>query len=437
MKLLLIQPYLGRPEPPLYPLGLACLAAHLEKHEIKALDLNLVPAPGEALRHAVTEVNPQVVLLSLRNVDTTWYGDPFYYFSYFQEQVRYIKFLAPHIPIIVGGSGFSIFARDIMDRSPEIDLGLLGEGETVLPGLLASWRHPENFPSVLFRQGKSVIGGTEFAKTSMENYRTPRYDLFSLSLYLNNHLGIGVETKRGCPLTCSYCTYPRLNGRQIRLIDPDVIVGMLRELQKHHNIKQIVFTDSIFNVPKDHAENILRRMIADGLNLSWEAYFHESEFDIPFLELCLAAGCQRFWFSPDGFTKTGLLNLQKKQTIPEVRRVWQLMVKRNLKANFSFFWDYPGMHWRDFWPMVIFYLRHRLRRNSAVAITFNKIRIEPGTTIQKQAIAEDLISPNDSLLPQGSDEMRKVFYRLPGVNLIDWSYDRLLALMGRRTSASS
>jgi hypothetical protein len=33
--------------------------------------------------------------------------------------------------------------------------------------------------------------------------------------------------------------------------------------------------------------------------------------------------------------------------------------------------------------------------------------------------------------------MRKVFYRLPGVNLIDWSYDRLLALMGRRTSASS
>jgi anaerobic magnesium-protoporphyrin IX monomethyl ester cyclase len=432
MKLLLIQPYLGRCEPPLFPLGLASLAAHLQGHELTGIDLNTVSAPAVALRQIIAETSPEAVLLSLRNVDTTWYGDPFYYFPWFQEQVRQIKTLAPHVTIIVGGSGFSIFAREIMARSPEIDLGLLGEGEAVLPELLASRQHPELFPSVLFRQGKTVVGGTEIAITSMKDYLPPRFDLFPPASYQANPLGIGVETKRGCPLTCSYCTYPRLNGRQIRLIDPAVIVSRLTELQQRHGVKRVVFTDSIFNIPRDHAEKILHRMIAAGLNLSWEAYFHESQFDMPFLELCLAAGCQRFWFSPDGFTQTGLANLQKSQTVADVRRVWRLVVQRNLKANFSFFWDYPGMRWWDFCQMAAFYLWHRFQRQSNVAITFNKIRIEPGTRVQGQALAEGLISPDDSLLPRSSDDMRRIFYHLPGHNFIDWSFDRLLVLWGRR-----
>jgi len=111
MKLLLVQPYLGRAEPPVFPLGLACLAAHLPGHEISAVDLNITPSPMAALRQAVAEALPEVVLLSLRNVDTTWYGDPFYYFPWFQEQVRQIRALAPQAQILVGGSGFSIFAR--------------------------------------------------------------------------------------------------------------------------------------------------------------------------------------------------------------------------------------------------------------------------------------------------------------------------------------
>ncbi len=436
MNLLLVQPYLGRPEPPLFPLGLACLAAHLPGHELLAVDLNITPSPAAALRQAVAEAKPEAVLLSLRNVDTTWYGDPFYYFPWFQEQIRQIRVLAPHSRIIVGGSGFSIFAREIMTRTPEIDLGLLGEGEAILPELLASWQRPEVFPSVLFRQGKGVVGGTQIAMASMHDYLPPRYDLFPLSAYLDNPLGVGVETKRGCPLTCSYCTYPRLNGRRVRLIDPARVVAVLTELQQRHKVQRVVFTDATFNLPKDHAESLLHQLIACGLNLAWEAYFHESNFDAPFLDLCLEAGCQRFWFSPDGFTDAGLTALQKMQSVADVRRVWRLLANRqNVPANFSFFWVYPGMRWRDFGAMAAFYLWHRLHRRSAVAITFNKIRIEPGTTVQGQATAEGLISPGDPLLPQDPEGMGRVFYRLPGVSLIDWSYDRLLALMGRRTAA--
>jgi anaerobic magnesium-protoporphyrin IX monomethyl ester cyclase len=433
MKLLLVQPYLGRAEPPVFPLGLACLAAHLPGHEISAVDLNITPSPMAALRQAVAEALPEVVLLSLRNVDTTWYGDPFYYFPWFQEQVRQIRALAPQAQILVGGSGFSIFAREIMARTPEIDVGLLGEGEAILPEFLAAPQHPEAFPTLFFRQGGTVAGGTEIGITSLHEYLPPRYDLFPLSAYLDNPLGVGVETKRGCSLTCSYCTYPRLNGRTVRLIDPATVVAMLAEL-KERKVQHIVFTDATFNVPKAHAERVLREIITAGLHLTWEAYFHESHFDAPFLDLCLEAGCQRFWFSPDGFTDAALTALQKMQSAAEVRRVWRLLARRrSVPANFSFFWVYPGMRWRDFGAMVAFYLWHRLHGRRAVAITFNKIRIEPRTDIQIHAEAEGLINPGDSLLPLGPAEMRRVFYRHSQTRLFDWFYDRLLALQGRRT----
>jgi anaerobic magnesium-protoporphyrin IX monomethyl ester cyclase len=417
MKLLLVQPYLGRPEPPLFPLGLASLAAHLNGHELKAVDLNVTPSPTAALERAVTEARPEAVLLSLRNVDTTWYGDPFLYFPRFQEQVRQIRALAPQARIILGGSG---------------------EGEAVLPDLLASWGQPEQFPSVLCCREGRIVGGSQTAIASLKDYLLPRYDLFPLSAYLDNPLGVGVETKRGCPLTCSYCTYPHLNGRQVRLIDPASVMAALTELEQQHQVRRVVFTDAIFNVPRDHAENLLQRIIASGLNLTWEAYFHESHFDAAFLDLCLAAGCRRFWFSPDGFTDAGLAALQKRQSVADVRRVWRLVVQRKtVPANFSFFWVYPGMRWRDFGALAAFYLWHRLQRRPAVSITFNKIRIEPGTAVQTQAISEGLISPGDSLLPRGPEDMGRVFYRLPGASFFDWSYNLLLALMGRRAAASS
>jgi len=435
MKLLLVQPYLGRPEPPVFPLGLACLAAYLPDHELRAVDLNTTQSPAAALRQAVTGAAPGAVLISLRNVDNTWYGNPFYYFPHFQEQVRQVRVLAPQARIIVGGSGFSIFAREIMARTPEIDLGLLGEGEAILPELLASLEHPEGFPAVLYRRGGMVAGGAEIGVTSLHDYLPPRYDLVPLTPYLDNPLGVGVETKRGCPLNCSYCTYPRLNGSRVRLIDPGTVVALLGELQETHQVRRVVFTDATFNVPKDHAESILRRMIAARLHLKWEAYFHESHFDAPFLDLCLEAGCQRFWFSPDGFTDQALAALQKMQESREVRRVWRLLVKRRtVPANFSFFWNYPGMRWRDFQSMVAFYLWHRLRGRRAVAVTFNKIRIEPGTGVQTQAAAEGLIAPGNPLLPQGAEDLGRVFYRLPGASFIDWVYDRLLALKGRRVA---
>lgn len=114
-----------------------------------------------------------------------------------------------------------------------------------------------------------------------------------------------------------------------------------------------------------------------------------------------------------------------------------ITARRDVQANFSFFWQYPGRRWRDFLALMGFYLRHRLTRRRRAVITFNQIRIEPGTPIQAQAIAEGLITAEDSLLPSQPAEMMRMFYQRRPRGFFEWSYDALLALKKRRRPPTS
>jgi anaerobic magnesium-protoporphyrin IX monomethyl ester cyclase len=424
MKLMLIQPYLGRKQSPLFPIGLACLAARLTEHELYGLDLNVPPAPSEALRQAVQDFGPEVVLISMRNGDSVWYSDPFCYFPRIQAQIRQIRALAPQAQIIVGGTGFSIFSRVVMTRTPEIDLGILGEAEEMIDDLVTQRKPPAQFPNVVYREGTALKGGVRPGITSLEPYIGPRYDLFPMEPYINTSGGLGVETKRGCPLSCSYCTYPQLSGHRLRLISTDAIVERLRELKERYGATRFHLTDSIFNMPRAHAEEFLRKLIAANLGLKWTAYYHESNFDAEFLDLNLEAGCDKFWFSPDGLTAHALKALGKQQTAAEVKQTWRLLTSRkNIEANFGFFWQYPGMRWRDFGALVGFFLWYRLHNRRDVLIDLNQIRIEPGTPIHAQAVAEGLISADNPLLPTEIPEMMQMFYRRQPRGLFEWTYD--------------
>jgi anaerobic magnesium-protoporphyrin IX monomethyl ester cyclase len=368
---------------------------------------------------------PEAVLVSLRNIDTVWYSDPFCFFPFVQDQIRQIRALAPQTQIIIGGTAFTIFAREIMSRTPEIDLGVLGEAEEMIDDLVTQRQPLESFPNVIYREGKDLKGGTRGAVADLEHYIGPRYDLFPLQPYIDYPFGLGVETKRGCPLSCSYCTYPRLSGHRLRLIPPDTIVGMLRELKECYGATRFHLTDSIFNMPRAHAEEFLRKLIDAKLGLKWTAYYHESNFDAEFLDLNLEAGCDKFWFSPDGFTSHALKALGKTQTAEDVKRAWRLLSsKKNVQANFGFFWQYPGMRWRDFGALAGFFLWHRLTHfGRNVVIYLNQIRIEPGTPIHAQAVAEGLISADDPLLPSKPAEVLQLFYRRRPPGFFELTYE--------------
>ena len=100
---------------------------------------------------------------------------------------------------------------------------------------------------------------------------TPDRSLFDLGRYLREGGSANVQTKRGCPFQCIYCTYPLLEGSRIRPRPAAEVVAELRELVDRYGIDYVEFCDDIFNFPYDVARALCEEMIASGLKLSWSA----------------------------------------------------------------------------------------------------------------------------------------------------------------------
>ena len=111
---------------PVYPMGLDYVAAALlAKHQVKIADMNLHDL--ETIGQMVDEFAPEVIGISLRNIDNTDTSTPRGYLTEYKKLMDAIRQRAKSL-IILGGAGFSILPEQFMSIL-EADYGIIGEGE--------------------------------------------------------------------------------------------------------------------------------------------------------------------------------------------------------------------------------------------------------------------------------------------------------------------
>ncbi|MDP8248880.1 MAG: cobalamin-dependent protein [Candidatus Tritonobacter lacicola] len=412
MKILLCQSYLGPDEPPIFPLGLSCIAAALEGHEVRTYDPNVSGSPMGGLAAAVEEFQPDVVGISLRSIDSTHTFAVSFYYGYLRPMLEAIKGACPGAVIVVGGPAFSIFAGEIMPDQPLIDYGVSLEGEVSFPGLLDNLGRPAAVKGIYYRSGGDVI--FTGASDPPRSFPSPRRDLFDSSLYTSWEDAVGVETKRGCVLKCAYCTYPFLSGSAMRLKDPDDVAGEMEDISARHGVKIVIFTDSVFNLPRAHAEAICERLIDRNVRISWSAWLSARNTDREFLILARRAGCVKISFSPDAYSDHSLSLLRKGITMADISRSFSAARSvGGMRVAYNFFGDPPGSRAADFIRLLGFYARARLLlRGRLAGFNISRIRIEPHTEIRDMALGEGQIERGASLLDP-------VFYRNVSAPLVE------------------
>ncbi len=421
MKIFLLQSYLGRREKPIYPIGLAYLGASLQEHEVEAFDPNVVSDPYAETAKRIDRFKPDVVGLSLRNIDTTQYRDPFVYTKTIQRTLDIISSNAPKSIRIIGGSGFSIYARGIMDHFNDLDFGVLLEGEESFPALLKDLNNPEHTPGIFYRsEGKTFLS----APPRLPDFNalpSPKWDVVDLDPYRGKLDTFGVQGKRGCGLRCAYCTYFFLNGSHYRLRDPEKIVNEIKQLIAQFKIDHFIFVDSIFNIPREHAEKICEELIRQKVKVPWTAWYNDREFDESFLKLSREAGCRYYSFSPDAYSEKSLKLLRKSLRVKDIDKIYELARNNpDLFFGFNFFVNPPGQTYRDFIRLMKFWLKVRINlRGRLYGFGMGNIRVEPDTEILRIAIEEGIITEDTDLLAMTDQELKKLFYTNPGTPLID------------------
>ena len=417
MKILLVQSYLGRknPEIPMFPIGLSYIADYLKGHDVRIIDMNLCDDPYNDFAGEVREIRPDVVGISLRNIDSVTKRNIFYYFETLQPTVGLVKEIDQNIKIAVGGPGYSIYAREIMERVREIDFGIYLEGEESFPELLDNLNSPANVKGLFYREGEEVLFTGQRELLDFKSMPMPSRELFDVKQYtLTRTPTIGIQTKRGCPLKCSYCTYPLLVGRQVRVRTTESVVDEIEYLVDKFKIKRFMIVDSVFNIPKNHAEEFCKEIIRRNLKIQWTAYFELGTFTDELLMLAKEAGCYLFGFAPDAVSDESLKAMGKTFKEEDIYKTLRMARKvKGVLFFFEFFCTPPKQDFLGFLKTLkMYFIIHFYLFNKGGA-NLSWIRVEPNTPIHKTAIEEGILKEGDTLLPNDEKGLINCFYSCP------------------------
>lgn len=173
--------------------------------------------------------------------------------------VRMLRKVMPSVKIVLGGPEVSYDTHEWMQRVPEIDFIVMGEGEETLHHLLTELRGEQKYHFVYglaYRKKDEIIVGPPRPKLDLNDIPSPHRfeeDRGSLSKRV-----VYFETSRGCPFSCQFCLSSIEVG--VRYFDLERTKEDLLYLI-HAGAKLIKFVDRTFNIKRDYALEIFRFLI--------------------------------------------------------------------------------------------------------------------------------------------------------------------------------
>jgi tryptophan 2-C-methyltransferase len=312
--------------PPIAPVGLDYVAGAVRAAgiEVDLLDPCVAPAGADLLAPYFAAHRPELVGLSFRNVDDCFWPSGA---SFVPELCRLITTLRTltDAPIVLGGVGFSILARQLLERTGA-NFGIRGDGEQAMVELIIQLRGPRQWdrvPGLLWRQDEAMHANRP-AWPERLSVPTAR-DIVDNATYFRRGGQIGVETKRGCNRQCIYCADPLAKGAAIRLRQPREVADEIESLLGQ-GADVLHLCDAEFNIPPDHAKEVCEEMIRRRLDrrVRWYAYLAVVPFDADLARRMASAGCVGINFTSDSASPTMLATYRqphRKEHLAEAVRL--------------------------------------------------------------------------------------------------------------------
>ncbi len=418
MRMLFISPSRLRLLVPPLPLGLASVVAALgPEHPREVLDFMFADDPEGMVRRAVADFRPELVGLSVRNIDNQDSRAPVSYFPEVKALVDLLRQLTP-APIILGGAGFSVMPREFMEYAAA-DFGLLGEGEVAFQAFLAAYdrQNWQEVPGLVWRQGGAWRCNPPHRVEDLNLLPPPALEYFTPRLYQEAQGSaklpgvIPVQSRRGCPMKCIYCTTPVLEGRETRARAPEAVASWLKTWHEKWGLTRFYFVDNIFNCPPDYGRRLCRAIQDLRLPLEWSCLINPAFPDRELFQLIKAAGAGMVQVGNESGSELVLRGLGKGFGREQVERTLKMLQEAGLPYTCFLLLGGPGETPETVRESVALLERYQPHLVNLKA----GIRIHPGLPIHRLALAEGVVSPRDNLLwPK--------FYLAPAVKEWIWEY---------------
>ncbi|HUV74983.1 MAG TPA: radical SAM protein [Anaerolineae bacterium] len=378
MRVLLVQPPVakrvvgfskfGCPE----PLALEILAASLADHDVRILDMRLDPQLDDLIR----DFAPQVV-------GVTGYTPNV---PQMLAVCSRVKELDAKIVTVVGGYHATLCPEDF--DTTDVDVIVVGEGESTFPALLTALEGSSDLEEVaglVFRRGEEQVA-TEPRQLLADLDESPLPARHLTDAYRENYFfqfwssPSPVETARGCPYKCKFCSVWVFHRSRCRFKSPERV---LRELERVRS-DVAYFVDDNFLQNLRRADRIHQLVTEAGIKLKyWMQARSDSIVKRPdVVERWAQIGLSTVLVGFEKFREDELADLEKRSSVKTNEEAARILRANGVDIWGAFIVD-PTWRKSDF-DALIDYVRHL----KVSFCQFSVLTPLPGTEFFREKLSE-------------------------------------------------
>jgi anaerobic magnesium-protoporphyrin IX monomethyl ester cyclase len=230
-------------------------------------------------------------------------------------------------PLIAGGYHATALPELTLQKIPELDGVVTGEGEVVL-SQLADGTPPADLPGVWWRTGQTICPPAAPAEqiAPLDDLPLPAYDLMDMGFYAGrtqhsirgHHLAtITLITSRGCYQRCRFCAESLTYGSGVRFHSPAYVLDWIQRAVADYDVEGLHFHDNDFLASESRAREICEGMLRAGWQrkVKWSIQARADRLNPDIAALLKAAGCVLVEIGIETATQAGLNQIGKGTTL--------------------------------------------------------------------------------------------------------------------------
>ena len=395
------------------PIGLAYVAAYIDPnlHTLRVLDLMFADDYLAETQRVVQEFNPDLVGISIRNLDNGSYVNPQSALPITRDVIQRIRSCSSAV-IACGGPAFSTLPQDCF-RYLEPDVGLAGDAaETFaeLAGLIENSRPYHHLSGVVYLENGEIKTSPQRAASGLSV--PPRLDDLDLDQYKQAGFGVGVITKLGWYNSTVPSPNPEEEWRLVRPVSD--VISELKRLQSSYGLNEFFFIDQGFNRPADYAKELCQNIVDEDLSIRWNTNLRPQGIDQELMDLMVESGCRMVLIGGANMTAHSVMNdggeerVQFAEELASLQRLCDLCQSGGLSYAITQGFGEPGES-PDTVRAKLAFLSTAAGPDRSTPVTLRiGNRLLPGTELTQRALQEGVIQDQaDLLMP--------VFYVAPSV----------------------
>ena len=291
------------------PSGLLSIGAYLESKGYTIDYVDMWEMTWEEIEFTLKNINPDIIFTSCLTDSRL---------SSF-KLAKIAKNLNPDVINVTGNVHATAMYEQILNNYPEIDYIVLGEGEITCLELIEGLKNnnPFNVKGIAYKTFEEEICITEKRPlANLDEFPFPKKHRF----FINEPHKAVINTSRGCPYGCTYCSltkfWSRWRGKSVEKVIEEV------DFLVENGLEYLIFTDDHFTYNKERTMKIVEHF--KKYNFKWVMQTRVDRIDKEMYDLFKETRCEFVAFGVESMSPIILKNIHKGYTVEQVKEAFKM-----------------------------------------------------------------------------------------------------------------